>query len=295
MRTNQQYSTTTINQRLKALLMTLIMLVTQFGGITHYAAAEATPSNLAVVQQADPAVAAADQLAAAEADARKAAEVFDVNEATPGADEEAAVEIPEVGQAPETETADDLLQAAAPEADEPADDADDADADAVSDETPDEPGEEPDQVFIPEIPPMPVDQEMKVGDSYDAAITMPGGIVTVRLRVDRARTLELKATGLDVFVDIKKGENGRARRYISEDGVLLVPFDAAADPRLPQRRAGGSAGAVRRRGGCLLPDLCRRQARQPGQLCRGDFRCRRDRRSLRRRDGHRICADCCHL
>ena len=194
MRTNQQYTNTTINQRLRALLMTLIMLVTQFSGLGSFAVAEGvTPTDLAPEQ------AQVLTLPAYE----------DVMEAAAQADPvQPAAELPAARGAADVQP--DAAQGQAPEADVETGSVEEEDA--------------------PVIPAIPVDKEMKVGDSCEAAIKTDGGIFTVRLLPAKAQTVVLKTTGMDIFVRIRKGETGRSQTYTAENGELLVQFNVKAEP-----------------------------------------------------------------
>ena len=183
MRTNQQYTNTTINQRLRALLMTLIMLVTQFSGLGSFAVAEGvTPTDLAPEQ------AQVLTLPAYE----------DVMEAAAQADPvQPAAELPAARGAADVQP--DAAQGQAPEADVETGSVEEEDA--------------------PVIPAIPVDKEMKVGDSCEAAIKTDGGIFTVRLLPAKAQTVVLKTTGMDIFVRIRKGASTASRRASSSPRI----------------------------------------------------------------------------
>ena len=75
----------------------------------------------------------------------------------------------------------------------------------------------------PQIPVIPMDAEMEVGDEEKVSVSITGAMV--RLKVSKKDTLIMTATGMEAWVDIVKEGEKKSERYMPENGELTVRFE----------------------------------------------------------------------
>ena len=83
--------------------------------------------------------------------------------------------------------------------------------------------ESSDKVTVPEVP---VDHTLNVGGSVNATMGKVG-MVTMRLKADKAGVVNIVATGMNIWVDVQNESNGSHSRYAMVDDQLFVRFNAS--------------------------------------------------------------------